>query len=161
MEKETYCLACRKYTKNTNPKVVRNRQNTLMMQSNCATCNCKKSRFIKKQQAMGISSKLGIKTPLSKVLLLNIVLIYFKKMNTYCLSCQKDTRNIDPKVIKTKNNRKMMLSRCSICNNKKSTFTAEPSASARISKGSGLFDSLGLNTLQNRMKNALWNAFNR
>ena len=39
-------------------------------------------------------------------------------MNTYCLSCKKDARNIDPKVIKIKNNRKMMLSRCSICNNK-------------------------------------------
>ena len=74
-------------------------------------------------------------------------------MNTYA-------RNIDPKVIKTKNNRKMMLSRCSICSNKKSTFTAEPSSSERISQGSGLFDSLGLNTPQNRMKNALWNAFN-
>ena len=82
-------------------------------------------------------------------------------MNTYCLSCKKDTRNIDPKVIKTKNYRKMMLSRCSICNNKNATFTAEPSALACISKGSGLFDSLGLNTPQNRMKNALWNAFNR
>ena len=43
----------------------------------------------------------------------------------------------------------MMLSRCSICNNKKSTF---------FSQGSGLFDSLGLKTPQNRMKNALWNA---
>ena len=43
-------------------------------------------------------------------------------MNTYCLSCKKDTKNIDPKVIKTKNNRNTMLSRCSICNNKKSTF---------------------------------------
>ena len=32
-------------------------------------------------------------------------------MNTYCLSCKKDTKNIDPKVIKTKNNRKMMLPR--------------------------------------------------
>ena len=29
-------------------------------------------------------------------------------MNTYCLSCKKDTRNIEPNVIKTKNNRKMM-----------------------------------------------------
>ena len=67
-----------------------------------------------------------------------------------CLSCKKDTKNIDPKVIKTKNNRKMMLSRCSICNNKKSTF---------ISQESGLFDSLGLNKPQNRMKNVLWNAF--
>ena len=46
----------------------------------------------------------------------------------------------------------MMLSRCSICNNKKSEF---------VSQGSGWFDSLGLNTTQNRMKNALWNAFNR
>ena len=25
---------------------------------------------------------------------------------TYCLSCKKDTRNINPKVIKTKNNKK-------------------------------------------------------
>ena len=82
-------------------------------------------------------------------------------MNTYRLSCKKDTRNIAPKVIKTKNNRKMMLSRCSICNNKKSTFTAEPSSSERISQGSGLLDSLVYNTTQNKMKNALWNAFNR
>ena len=55
----------------------------------------------------------------------------------------------------------MMLSRCSICNNKKSTFTAEPSALARISQGSGIFDSLIYNTRQTRMKDALWNAFNR
>ena len=82
-------------------------------------------------------------------------------MNTYFLSCKKDTRNIDPKVIKTKNNRKMMLSRCSICNNKKSTFTAEPSALARISQGSGIFDSLVYNKNRDRMKDALWNAFNR
>ena len=73
MEKETYCLAYKKYTKNNNPKVVRNRQNRLMMQSNCATCNSKKSRFIKKQQAMEILSNLVIKTPLSKVQLLNIL----------------------------------------------------------------------------------------
>ena len=31
-------------------------------------------------------------------------------MNTYCLVCEKYTVNINPKVIKTKNNRKMMLS---------------------------------------------------
>ena len=73
-------------------------------------------------------------------------------MNTYCLSWKKDTKNIDQKVIKTKNNRKMMLSRCSICNNKKSAF---------VSQGSGIFDSLVYNTNQNRIKNPLWNAFNR
>ena len=87
-------------------------------------------------------------------------------MNTYCLSCKKDTRNIDLKVVKTKNDKKLMLSRCSICNNKKSTFTAEPSSlerssSERISQGSGIFDSLVYNTNRDRMKDALWNAFNR
>ena len=70
---KTYCLVCKKYTKNNNPKIVRNRQNRLMIQSNCATCDSKKSRFIKEQQAMGILSNLGIKTPLSKVPLLNIL----------------------------------------------------------------------------------------
>ena len=69
---------------------------------------------------------------------------------TYCLSCKKNTRNNDPKVVKTKNNKQVIISKCYICNNKKSTF---------ISQRSGLLDSLGLNTPQNRMKNALWNAF--
>ena len=68
----------------------------------------------------------------------------------YCLSCKKNTKNTDPKVIKTINNKRVIISRCSICNNKKSIF---------ISRGSGLFDSLGLNTPKNRIKNALWNAF--
>ena len=72
MKKETYCLVCRKYTKNINPKIVRNKQNRSMIQSNCAICSSKKSSFIKEQQAMGILSNLGIKTPLSKVTLLNI-----------------------------------------------------------------------------------------
>ena len=71
-------------------------------------------------------------------------------MNTYCLLCKKDTKNIDSKVIKTKNNRKMMLSRCSICNNKKSTF---------LSEGSGRFDSLIYNTNRDRTKDALLKAF--
>ena len=66
-------------------------------------------------------------------------------MNTYCLSCKKDTKNIDSKVIKTKNNRKMMLSTCSICNNKKSTF---------LSEGSGIFDSLIYNTNRDIIKDA-------
>ena len=73
-------------------------------------------------------------------------------MNTYCLSCKKDTGNIDPKVIKTKNNRKMMLSKCSICNNKNSTF---------VSEGSGWVDSLRLNKPENKLKDALWNDFNQ
>ena len=44
-----------------------------MIQSNCENCGSKKSRFIKEQQAMVILSNLVIKTPLSKVPLLNIL----------------------------------------------------------------------------------------
>ena len=72
-KKETYCLACRKYTKSINPKIVRNRQNRLMIQSNCTTCDSKKSTFIKEQKALGILSNLGIITPLSQVPLLNVL----------------------------------------------------------------------------------------
>ena len=73
MKNETYCLVCKKYTENANPKIVRNRQKRLMIQSNCAIFGSKKSRFIKEQKALGILSNLGIKTPLSQVPLLNIL----------------------------------------------------------------------------------------
>ena len=73
MKKETYCLACRKYTKSINPKIVRNKHNRSMIQSNCTICGSKKSGFIKEHQAMGLLSISGIKTPLNKVPLLNIL----------------------------------------------------------------------------------------
>ena len=44
-----------------------------MIQSNCAICGSKKSRFIKEHQAMGLLSNLGIKTPLNNVPLSNIL----------------------------------------------------------------------------------------
>ena len=73
MKKETYCLACRKYTKSINPKIVRNKHNRSMIQSNCTICGSKKSTFIKEHQAMGLLSNLGIRTPLSQVPLLNVL----------------------------------------------------------------------------------------
>ena len=53
----------------------------------------------------------------------------------------------------------MMLSRCSICNNKKFTFTAGSSSLERISQGSGIFDSLVYNTNRDKIKDALLKAF--
>ena len=38
-----------------------------MILSKCAICDSKKSRFIKNQEAKGLLSKLGIKTPLSTI----------------------------------------------------------------------------------------------
>ena len=43
------------------------------MQSKCSVCGIKKSRFIKEQQAKCLLSNLGIKTPLSKITLLNVL----------------------------------------------------------------------------------------
>ena len=73
MREETYCLSYGKYTKNTNPKIVKSKNNRSMIRSNSTICNSKKSRFIKEQQAKGLVSNLGIKTPLNKVPLLNIL----------------------------------------------------------------------------------------
>ena len=44
-----------------------------MIQSNCAICGSKKSRFVKEHQAMGLLSNLGIRTTLSQVPLLNVL----------------------------------------------------------------------------------------
>ena len=73
MRKESYCLSYRKNTENTNLKIVKSKNNRSMIQSNCAICGSKKSTFVKEQQAKGLLSNLGIKTPLSKVPLLNIL----------------------------------------------------------------------------------------
>ena len=73
MREETYCLACRNYTKNTNPKIVKSKNGRSMIQTTCAKYGSKKSRFIKEQLAKGLISNLGIKTPLSKAAVLNIL----------------------------------------------------------------------------------------
>ena len=43
------------------------------MQSICADCGFKKSRFVREQEAKGLLSNLGIKTPLSKIPWLNVL----------------------------------------------------------------------------------------
>ena len=65
------CVKCRKDTENIDPKMVTTKNNTLIMQSKCPVCGIKKSRFVKEQEAKGLLSNLRIKTPLSKIPLLN------------------------------------------------------------------------------------------
>ena len=43
------------------------------MQSKRSVCGTKNSKFIKEQETKGLLSNLGIKTPLSKILLLNVL----------------------------------------------------------------------------------------
>ena len=60
-------MKCKKDTENIDPKIVRTKNNRLVMQSKCPACGIKKSRFLKEQEAKGLLSNLGIKTLLSKI----------------------------------------------------------------------------------------------
>ena len=60
-------------------------------------------------------------------------------MKTYCIVCKKDTENKNPKVFKTKNERLILKSVCSVSNKTKSRFIIK-------NEGSGLLSSLGIKT---------------
>ena len=51
---KTYCMKCRKDTENIDPKMVRTKNNGLVMQSKCSVSGIKKSRFVKEQEAKGL-----------------------------------------------------------------------------------------------------------
>ena len=53
--------------------MVRRKNNRLVMQSKCSICEIKKPIFVKEQKAKGLLSNVGIRTPLSKLPLLNIL----------------------------------------------------------------------------------------
>ena len=60
-------------------------------------------------------------------------------MKSYCLKCKKDTENINSNVLKTSNDRTMILSKCAICGSKKSRFI-------KNQKAKGLLSNLGIRT---------------
>ena len=70
---KTYCVKCKRDTENIDPKMFKTKTNRLIMQSKCPVCRIEKSRFVKEQEAKGLLSNLGIRTPLSKIPLLNVL----------------------------------------------------------------------------------------
>ena len=70
----SYCLKCKKISENINLKVSKTTNGKTMILSKCAICGSKKSKFIKEQQAKGLLSNLGIRTPLNKISLLGDIL---------------------------------------------------------------------------------------
>ena len=51
---------------------------------------------------------------------------YYKtNMMTYCLKCKRNTKNIDAKMIKTKNGRVILSSKCAVCGSTKLRFMKE------------------------------------
>ena len=67
-------MNCRKDTENIDPKMFRTKNNRLIMQSKCPVCGIKMSRFVNEQEVKVLLSNLGIKTPLSKIALLSVLL---------------------------------------------------------------------------------------
>ena len=55
-------------------------------------------------------------------------------MLSYCLKCRKNTESKSPKIVKTKNRRIMLLSKCTMCDSKKSKFIKEWEAKGLLSK---------------------------
>ena len=66
-------MKCRDNTENLNSKSFKTKNHRLIMQSKCPVCGIKRSRFVKKQEAKGLMSNLGTKTPLSKIPLVNVL----------------------------------------------------------------------------------------
>ena len=60
-------------------------------------------------------------------------------MKIYYVKCRKDTENIETAMIKTKNNKLIMQSKCTVCGIKKSGFVKDQEAK-------GLLSNLGFNT---------------
>ena len=61
---KTYCVKCKKDKENLYSKIFKTKNNRLIIQSKYNDCRNKKSRFIKEQEAEGLLSNLGIRTPL-------------------------------------------------------------------------------------------------
>ena len=70
----SYCLKCKINTESINQKVSKTTNAKMMILSKCAICGNKKSKFIKEQQAKGLLSNLGIRTPLNKIPVLGDIL---------------------------------------------------------------------------------------
>ena len=63
---KSYCFKCGKDTENIDPKISSSSNGKAMILSKCVICGSKKSRFIKNQEAKGLLSNLGVRTPLKK-----------------------------------------------------------------------------------------------
>ena len=70
---KTYRVKCKKNTENLSSKIFKTNNGRLIMQSSCAECSIKKSRFQKVPKAKSFLSNLGIKAPLSKIPSVNVL----------------------------------------------------------------------------------------
>ena len=91
----------------------------------CDECVARKLSLLKKK---------SFKDPANLISFKSKIISYYK---TCCLTAwsAKISKNVDPKVIKTKNNSTMLSSKCAVCGSKKPIFMKEHEAS-RLSSSS-------------------------
>ena len=70
----SYCLKCKKNTESINPKVSKRTNSKAIILSTCAIYSSKKSKFVKEQEAKGLLTNLGLRTPLNKISVLGDIL---------------------------------------------------------------------------------------
>ena len=75
---KSYCVKCRKNIENLDSKIFKAKNVRLIMQSKCADCGIKKSRFVKGQETKGLFSSSVLKTRLSKILFGNMFFWVYK-----------------------------------------------------------------------------------
>ena len=68
-------MKCRKDTGNIDSEISSSSNGNTMILSKCAICGSKNARFIKNQEAKGLLNNSGINTPLSKVPILDDILL--------------------------------------------------------------------------------------
>ena len=61
---DTYCLKCKRQTKDLNSKGFITKNKKYIVKSICNICKSKKSKFVSKQQAQGFLSDLFSKIPI-------------------------------------------------------------------------------------------------
>ena len=71
----TYYLKCKKDTKIFYLRVIKTKNGRTMLLSKCPLCDSKKSRVMKEKETKGLLSSLGIKASLSKIPLLDNILL--------------------------------------------------------------------------------------
>ena len=60
----SYCLKCKRKTKNSNSKGFATKNKKYLVKSSCVVCKSKKSKFVSKQHAEGFLSNLFCKIPI-------------------------------------------------------------------------------------------------
>ena len=73
-KKKSYCLKCKKDTEDINPRVSNTSNGRTMILSKRVIRGSEKSRFSKNQEAKGLLSNLVVRTPLSKIPILDDIL---------------------------------------------------------------------------------------